>query len=158
MSVEIKGLDEVQKMLGKLQGPEMQRAAQMAGKMIGEEGKGIIATYPGPPSHPINWASVAQRKAYFAQRHKAGLPPRYTRGSDPMSQRLGASWAVKAKGWGAVLGTKVSYAPFVQSKVKQQPMHKATGWITDEETVRRLEQGGKIKKIVSDAIRKVIGI
>jgi hypothetical protein len=60
--------------------------------------KGVIKPYK-PQHKPVIWPSEKARRYYFAMRREAGLPMKYTRGSDPMSQRLQQSWTV-ARGSG----------------------------------------------------------
>jgi len=120
-------------------------------RAIAEALKGIISRYPGPVHKPIQWASPAQRTAYIAQRRAAGLGP-YRRQSDPFSQRLGPSWATQNRGNDAVVGTRVTYAPWVQDSKRQQPMHKATGWITDAEAIQK----GQEQHIEREAWDRVI--
>ena len=57
-----------------------------------------IAVYPGKSHSPVIWASEKSHRYYFAMRRQSGLPPNYTRNSDPMSQRLGPGWAVRKQG------------------------------------------------------------
>ena len=151
--IEVKGIEEIQRKLGVNLGSSLMPAF----RGVGEEVRKEVAQYPGPVSHPIQWASDKQRRAYFAQRHDKGLSPGYTRQSDPMSQRLGPSWAVEASPMRVVVGTRVGYAPYVQADEMQQPMHKATGWRTDKQAVEIVEKSGKIQQIFDRAIRFLFG-
>jgi hypothetical protein len=99
--------------------------------------------------YPIQWASEKQRRWYFA--HRAGDLP-YVRNSDADSQRLGPSWAVEAQPFGVIVGTRATYAPYVQSAENQQPMHEATGWKTDEKAAEELIAGGAVPRIIETAI------
>ena len=147
-TVEIEGLEAVQKMLAGLSGPGVDKALQRAAKKIGEEAKNKLMQYPGPSNSPVKWASKKQRAWYFAMRNKAGLDAKYTRISDPMSQKLRQSWAVKA--WGdasAIVGTRVTYAPYVQGEDDQSPQHAATGWETEADAVKDLESRNVVERI-----------
>ena len=118
-----------------------------------------IARYPGSVRYPIQWASEKQRRFYFAMRRKAGLSPQYVRGSDPMSQRLGASWTVARSGqlsW--TIGTRVTYARFVQSADSQQLFHYNTGWKTDRQAAMEFVQSGKAQQIAGMAIKGELGL
>ena len=149
LSIEVRGLDAVQRKLG----VDLQPAMRMATRAIAEIVRGKLATYPGPPRYPLRWASLKQKRAYFAMRRRAGLPLKYTRNSDPMSQRLGPSWTVADRGEiGSVVGTRVSYAKWGQDAKFQQPMHAATGWVTDEMVLREAVASGVIQKIVTQVI------
>lgn len=125
---------------------------------IGELVRNAIARYPGPVHHPIRWTSMRQRFYYRRMRAERGLPMKYTRQSDPMSQRLGPSWTVARRGDNTVVGTRVGYAPWVQSAKLQQGFHKNTGWITDKEAAERVSRSGDIARIAEQAIRKELGI
>lgn len=132
---EIHGDDALIAKLNKFH-PEVIPAATRA---IAEALKGYLATYPGPVHKPIQWASMRQKVWYTNARKQAGLGP-YRRQSDPWSQRLGPSWATANRGMDAVVGTRVTYAPWVQSDKQQQPMHKATGWVTDKQAIEKARE------------------
>jgi hypothetical protein len=153
ITVEIVGLKDIARKYNVNLEPAMS-AATFA---IGEQLRGILAKYPGPAHSPVIWENAKQRVQYFAERRRRGLPLKYTRQSDPMSQRLGPSWATAHKGkTDATVGTKVTYARWVQSAEKQYKQHKATGWITDEIAIQRLKQSGVIPKILRDAIMHAV--
>lgn len=149
--IEVKGLEEL---IAKLNGtaPKVIGGITMA---VGQLVRDAIAKYPKRGAGPVKWASAKQRTWYHAARGKAGLPLQYTRNSDPWSQRLGPSWAVER--WGqmdAAVGTRVTYAKWVQSEEFQQPMHEATGWKTDKDAVEEVRRSGAIERIVSGVIKK----
>ncbi len=155
VTIRIIGLENVQRKLSVSLGPALHTSAMAIGELI----RNVIAVYPGPVSHPIRWASEKQRRWYFAMRREKGLSPGYTRQFDAMSQRLGPSWTVAPHGaWGAVVGTRVSYAPYVQEAARQQPMHAATGWVTDVSAVAQVSRSGQIKTVIERAIRGALGI
>jgi hypothetical protein len=142
-TVELKGFDALYKKLGQRMAPHIQ-ALTMG---IGEELRKHLARYPGKVSYPIQWASE----------RKGGILP-YTRNSDMMSQRLGASWTTAARGsMDAVLGNKATYAGMVQSVEKQQPMHKKTGWITDAMAIAKVKASGVIGRLWKDTVRNLFG-
>jgi hypothetical protein len=121
--------------------------------------RGRIAEYPGPSHKPVIWRHPGERIAYLAIRRKAGLPAQYTRQTDPMSQRLGPSWAVRKEGTAAyIVGTKVTYAAQVQSAKDQHPQHKATGWKTDVQAVDELNKSGDIERAGKQALAKITGV
>lgn len=115
---------------------------------VGEQVKNRVAVYPGPPSHPPKWASRKSRAFYFAMRRDKGLPAKYTRTSDPMSQKLGQSWVVKSTADGAIVGNPAEYADLVQSEEHQTGMHAETGWITEAKAVEAVEDSGIIGQIL----------
>lgn len=148
-SIEVKGLDAL---IAKLDGtaPKVISGVTMA---IGQLVRDAMAKYPKRNAGPVKWASAKQRTWYHAARGKAGLPLRYTRNSDPWSQRLGPSWAVER--WhevDAAVGTRVTYAKWVQSDEFQQPMHEATGWKTDKQAVEEVRRSGAVERIVSQVV------
>jgi hypothetical protein len=118
-----------------------------------------IAVYPGKSHSPVIWASEKSRRYYFAMRRQGGLPPNYTRNSDPMSQRLGPGWAVRKQGTAEyIVGNKSTYATWVQSAAQQSPQHKATGWKTDEQAVDELNRSGDIERAGKQAMSKITGV
>jgi len=150
LSYEIVGLDKLVKKYGKGAKPIIRDVT----RGIGEELVKALAHYPGPVVYPVQWVSPAQRAAYFAKRRKHGLGP-YVRNSDPFSERLGPSWATEERGEvNTVVGTRVSYAPWVQSAKEQQPMHRATGWVTDEQAIEEVRASGAAERILDDALGK----
>lgn len=152
--IQIDGLDEAIRLLGKDMRPAMQAITHAVGELVRDE----IATYPGPVVRPIDWASEKQRRYYFASRRDYGLQPGYTRLSDFMSQRLKESWTTDPLGiHDAVVTSRATYAYWVQSVEGQQPFHKNTGWITDEEAVLNVEASGDIDVVVNGVLRRWLG-
>ena len=164
--VRIEGYDELKRKLGRDWEPTI-RALTLA---IGEALRNVIAVYPPKNPGPVKWASLRQKIWYFAARREAGLPAEYTRNSDPWSQRLGpgrqtmqksgdfGSWAVENTGkLDAVLESHASYAAYVQKAGMQQPMHQATGWITDEQAIANLKKSGDMEEIGAQILEKALG-
>ena len=152
VTITIEGLDKLEKMFGELQagrymGPILRQGA--------EELKKDIARYPGPPSYPLVWTK-AERISYMQMRREKGLPIKYTRSSDRMSQRLGASWTtdVAADGMSASVGTDVTYARQVQDAEYQTPMHKATGWTTVQDVAEK--RADDIVELVAAEIGRIL--
>lgn len=155
IKIDVSGIPKLIKTLGALEARKYMRAVM---RQAAEEIRGDMATYPPRnTNYPLRWKSPKQRAAYFAMRHAQGLSNRYTRQSDPMSQRLGPSWTtqVALDGMSATIGNKVTYARLVQTREMQQPMHKDTGWVTAEDVVER--RADDIVDMVGKAIDKVIG-
>jgi len=160
ITIVINGLDEAIKRFG----VDVPAVGRKAALVIGEEVRDRIARYPGPAHSPVIWASQKQRRWWFAHRREKGLPFEYTRNSDPESQRLGgsvtkdASWTVQPAKDGAVVGTRVTYAPWVQAAHKtpfggpQTAQHKATGWVTDEQVARDVESSDVCQRAVEAAL------
>ena len=152
VKLEVEGLDRVAAALTALANPEVYRAAM---RVIGEQVRARIARYPGPPKYPLRWAS---RKQAFYVRWvlRKNLGP-YVRRFDPMSQNLGQSWTVAQEGARTVVGTRTTYAPYVQSATQQQPFHADTGWVTDEQAVREVKESGVVREILVDALKNALG-
>jgi hypothetical protein len=143
----------------KLDAARYDRALGSATMACGEQLRRYLIRYPGPAHSPVIWASARSRRFYFAQRRERGLPLRYSRQSDVMSQRLKLGWVVERHGTtGAVVGTRgITYARYVQSAQHQTAQHRATGWITDEQAVAKLKQSGAIERATRMAVAKVTG-
>ena len=84
--------------------------------------KGKVNVYPGPPHHPLRWASLRQKRYVLA---RGNLP--YKRGGIG-SQRLSASWSIIGESRQATLISRATYAQYVLGPDHQQPFHKDTGW------------------------------
>ena len=155
--ITVDNLDELQKRLARLSNPAFaQQIGQRAGRKIGEQLRYYLVKYPGASHSPVIWASRKQRAWYFANRQEMGLPLEYTRTSDPMSQKLGQSWTVAATSDGAIVGTRATYAPYVQSAAQQSAQHAATGWKTDVDAVGELERSKLIERIVLAEIDSLV--
>ena len=152
LHVKVEGLDALKRKLGAAWTQPLQAGAVA----IGQEIQTVVSEYPeGEVHHPVKWASDKQRRWWFWARREAKLPPFYTRGSDAWSQKLGPSWTVRPEGQtSAVVGTKATYGPWVQSHEKQTAQHKATGWITDRAAVEKVERGGKAVRIMREVIAR----
>lgn len=152
--INIEGIDGAVRLLERNFTPVMKTITLAVGELVRDE----IATYPGPVVRPIEWASAKQRAYYFAKRREAGLKPEYTRISDPMSQRLKESWTTDHLGaHDAVVTSRATYAYWVQSAEGQQPFHKNTGWITDEEAVLNVEASGDIDNVIGQVVARWLG-
>lgn len=156
-SFRAEGFDKIQQMLARLTGPELTKAVTVAGRKIGTAIKVRLMRYPGRPSYPLRWASVKQRKWYFAARRADDLPIEYTRMSDPWSGQLKTSWDVSPFGpMGTVVRSNAPEAVWTQSSEFQTAMHRETGWPTDESVVTELDQSGVIIKTVVGEIGRLI--
>lgn len=150
--ITITGQEAVDALMRSLQPANFVKVVVRASVKIAETIKAVLAPYPGPPSHPLKWASAKSRRFYFAMRREAGLPAKYTRTSDPMSQKLGQSWVVVETPDGAILGNPSEYADLVQSDENQTAMHAATGWKTDAMAVQEIENAGIMAQVIAAEI------
>lgn len=136
----------------KLDPTRFQKAVQGGALMVAKELEGEARPYPGPVVHPIAWVSDAQRRAYFASRK--GLPPGYTRQSDPHSESLMKSWVVEPVGQtGAKLANSATYADVVIGE-RQQPFHKKTGWRKLVDVAAEFFKSGTAQKVFNKVIRE----
>lgn len=130
----------------------LRRATMEIGKLVHVE-----LTKPTPVSHsPVIWQSAKSRRYYFWLRRRYGLPLKYSRESDPMSQKLKAAWKVRRLGRNdaQVSSGAVSYAKYVQSEARQTRQHRATGWVTEATAVRNVARSGDVERVVQQAVAK----
>ena len=146
-TVTINGLEQLR---AKLSQGEWETKVKALTRGIAEDIRTRMAVTPPPVHYPIQWASAKQRRAYFAKR-KGNLP--YVRESDSWSQRLLASWTTENRDVNAVVGTIVDYAPWVQNAQQQQPMHKATGWVTDEQAIKGALDADIPRKVFEEVLK-----
>lgn len=150
-TITIQGIDALLRDLNQPLAPVLRDITFAVGEVVRSE----MAVYPGGPSSPVKWASEKSRRYYFWMRRSRGLPIRYSRNSDPMSQKLGASWTVSHLGQtDAQVAPKASYGPFVQSASMQSPQHRATGWITDEKGIANVERSGDVERVAQQIIAR----
>lgn len=154
VNIQIVGLDKI---AGKLRDAEprawMEAAMQSAAGIV----KTYLAHYPTRRAiGPGDWQSEKQRRYYHAMRREQGLPAKYTRNSDPMSQRLGPSWTtrVEARGLRGIVGNRADYARWVQDEDRQQRMHTLTGWRTVQGAVR--EKSGDVREKLAAALERIL--
>ena len=158
ISLTITGADAIIKLLGDLEGFEFLNAvAKVAASdlrdSMADDMPGAVDTMKARPK----WASKAQQRAYIASRRQAGLPLKYMRNSDPMSEQLSQGWNVKGLGVGVIgasLGAKATYGPLVMDRDSQLAMHKATGWPTIQDAAEK--HGDSVVEKIGDAIKAKI--
>jgi hypothetical protein len=151
LDVRLVGVDELLKDLGIPLDPVLKDITYAVGELVQKE----IAVYPGSSHSPVIWASERQKRYYFAMRRAAGLSPKYDRGSDPMSKQLLNAWKVSHHGaTDALVDNQTNYGPWVQNDLYQTAQHKATGWITDEQAVKKVERSGDVERVAERIIAK----
>jgi len=151
--MRIDGLDKLTRALDRFATrPAVMDTVNPALVAAGEEIRSHLVRYPRPPRYPLRWASRKQRfYVLFVLRKGLGA---YQRTTDPMSQRLQASWAVARDAGRVLVGTRATYAPYVQSAQAQQPFHADTGWTTDEQAVQRVIESGALQDNILRVIDK----
>jgi len=150
--ITMTGQEAIDALMRQLQPSNFVKVIVRASVKIGEQIKDRVAPYPGPSNSPVKWASRKSRAFYFAMRRAKGLPDKYARTSDGMSQKLGQSWVVKTTPDGAIVGNPAEYTDLVQSEENQTAQHEATGWITEVKAVEQVEQSGIIAQMLAAEI------
>ncbi len=152
---ELTGLDAITNLLSPASIASLKRAILVG---AGEVVKGYVATYPGPVSKPIKWSSEKQRRWFWWAVGRGLVEVPYRRMASASSQRLGASWAVSiASDNEGEVGSRATYARWVQGADYQTAQHKATGWVTDQEAIERAVSGNDIDEVFSQAVSGWIG-
>jgi len=155
--VTFTNFDELQAALSHLQGAGLAIVVERAGQKVGEQFKERLMKRPAPNrKYPLAWASRRQRAWYHWFRRSQGLPLKYTRGSDPMSQNSLQAWAVGKIQGGTIVGNRATYASWVQSDQYQTEMHRITGWPTDKSVDEELKRTGIIPQIVAAEIKSML--
>jgi len=155
-AVDTRELEQLQRALANLVGPGLAKFKKEATYGVAKALRTPMQTPPGPSHSPVLWASAKQRAWYFAARRKAGLPLKYSRESDPWSQRIRDRWVIQRGDDYAVLGNKAKYSVYVQSSQYQSEQHEATGWTTDEKAVERIMGDGTMRAIIESTLGKII--
>jgi len=157
VEIEVKIPDDLLKQLDPARVDRALRASTFA---VGQLVQGELQKSTPPAHRPVIWASAKARRYYFAMRRKAGLSMRYTRQSDPMSQRVQRGWTVLHHDrTDAIVRNKgVRYAKYVQSAKDLTAQHRATGWMTDVQAVNNVKRRGDVKRITEQAARKEMGL
>ncbi|MBU0495048.1 MAG: hypothetical protein KKA73_13435 [Chloroflexi bacterium] len=141
--VTYEGFDEL---IRDLEAVDYAAAGQVAAVAGAEEVRGVMTPYPPQPA-PANPDRYYVRGYGQRWKRKDG-----SEGGRQTSEQLGQSWAVEQEGTGAILGTRVSYAPPVQGAETQTGRHAATGWKTDEQAVNEVLESGVIDDMLFDAV------
>jgi hypothetical protein len=149
VTFKVEGLDKLAKKLDSIGDLKFLKAIMRA---AGETIKKHIAKYP--PASSAN-SPQGPGTSYYVR----GQGTHYERvgGGESVyktSETLGRSWttAVKDNGLTVEVGTKVSYARYVQDRDKQTWFHEARGWTTAQTVIE--EDGEKITKQVKEEIEK----
>jgi hypothetical protein len=111
--------------------------------------KSGVAEYP-PPSYANQ---PYQRRWYERNWGGKWMRADGSVGGRKTSEMLGKSWTTRVENRGrrGVLGTKVSYAPFVQDKSRQASFHAARGWKTVQDVMQ--ERAARVVEGIQLAIR-----
>ena len=155
-AIDTSDLDNLQQAMNRLSGESLVKFKGRTTYYVALAIKGVIQPYPGPANSPVKWPSEKARRHYFAMRKEAGLPMKYTRTNDPMSQRLSTSWAIIRGDTEATLGSRATYAPYVASSEYQTEQHKATGFTTDKQAAEQVMSSGVMDRIITAQIQAMV--
>ena len=148
-------LSKLQQAMNNLSGASLVRFKRNVTYFVAVAIKGVIKPYK-PQHKPVIWPSDKARRYYFAMRSEKGLPMKYKRGNDPMSQRVSQSWVIHSGTEDATLGNRATYAPYVASEEFQTEQHKATGFITDAQAAEKVVSSGVMKRIIESHIKRMM--
>jgi len=123
-TIDVSGLDVVQEAMRKLTGGEFRRRVREGTYMVGKELENVMKVYPPKPAH----------STYVRQHH------------------LEQAWNTQRTNNGAVVANSQTYARWVQSAKDQVWFHKLTGWTTDEQGVKRIEDMDIISNLMEKAL------
>ena len=123
-TIDVSGLDVVQEAMRKLSGGEFRRRVRIGAQMVGKEVENVMKQYPAKPAHST-----------------------YSR-----TGNLGRAWNTQRTNNGAVVANSQTYARWVQSAKDQVWFHKATGWLTDAQGVKRIEDMNIISNLMEKAL------
>ena len=147
--VDMDGVPALMEQL-KQAGGNMQPALEAGAQYL----KSKVATYPRERHAPQPFVSDKQRRGFFAKLKAGEIDVPYVRGSSGGSQKLGQSWRVDAAQNDVIIGTRVGYAPLVQSREDQTRYHALTGWKTAEDVAE--DDGDRAMTIVQEMILRDI--
>lgn len=103
-----------------------------------------LSREPGPPIYPIRWASLRQRRAYFATRgFGRGIP---SRRSGALLRNWSADFFGDSEGGVVTLSNPVPWMRYVQGD-RPQPFHLDTGYVQVSEVVDDFYQEASEKGI-----------
>lgn len=129
-SIEIRGVDELIRKLGKVEGVQVLEAPMR--RSVDRLQRDMADYDYVPKMQPGEWAaktSLKQKRAYWAKVKKLGKHPGRT-------TKLGQSWKTRitrsSGGLTGKIGTNRQYAPWVQSEKWQARMHRKR-WKTDQQ-------------------------
>ena len=150
--IEIKGIKSAQRALGTIAGGAYLKGVFRAGAVMMHHD---IARYPESTAAnlPKSWSSDGPNSWY-----QRGYGPKWVRkdgsvGGRKTSQTLGRSWTTSSgKTWAAV-GTRASYARYVQGADTQARFHKARGWRTDRQTLDKVSE--RVIKMIDTVIGRI---
>jgi hypothetical protein len=156
MTIKIDGIEAVSKKLRTLADFQQWAAVPMeqTTALVWDE---ISKAPPKSPGAFSRLATPRQKRAYWAKVRSGEITHREGMGyqrTNTLQRRWTSSIKKTADGVRGELGNNAPYVFFVQSDARQQPFHKASGWVTDKQALERTEP--RIEAVWRAAIRRVI--
>ena len=153
MTVEIKGLDKLQKKLGNLQNFSRWAYAPMeqAVAIIEDD----VKQYPQKRAGAFSsLATPAQKRAYWAKVRSGEIT--HGAGGYRRTGTLGRKWVSEVKnmpnGVQGVIGNNTEYAKYVHGNANQQLFHFASGWKDENRLI--MDNEAAINKVFQVAVSK----
>ncbi len=137
MTIQVEGLDSIRKKIESLGQP---RALKVPMGQAVDHLQLKMKAYPiGNQHRPQPFRSEKSRRFFFWALREGKIEVPYRRGQSPGSEKLGTSWttSVSADGRTGKVGNDASYGPLVQDRTRQTAYHKATGWNTVQDVVKK---------------------
>lgn len=150
ITVQLSGLDEILRNVDSIQKLEGLQAAMLAGAT---HMKSRVDRYP-----PASEANNPSNQRWYER----GYGPHWRRrdgsmGGRKTSEMLNREWTVATRGPSeVVLGTNVSYSPYVMDADHQAWFHKARGWKTIQQVAK--DETPTVIKFISDYMRRKFGM
>jgi len=117
--------------------------------------KGQLARYPPVRRGPQPFKTAKQRRAVFAMLKSGEIEIPYYRLSNPKSENLAGSWAMRKEYGGLrwTIGTNVSYARVVMDRKQQSQYHKTTGWKTVQGISEDPQVIGEVNRLIGRGVK-----
>jgi len=157
IAIEVKGLKELQRKLGDMQGVKAFRSVLL---VMGKKVEHYLAQYPSASeaNRPRSWTPGEDNSWY-----ERGYGSRWVRkdggiGGASTSETLGKRWTTKARKGAdeVVVGNNASYGPYVQDKEYQPAYHARRGWRTVQGVVEEYadDLAAEAAKVVDQMLAK----
>ncbi len=154
ITIQVEGLDEITKALSDVR---LRQAVETGMRGAAEIVREPLATYP--PASAANRSPGVNGYSWYER----GFGTRTVTGrAYPTSQALGRSWTTdvvtRGKTIAGVIGTTVSYGPFVHGE-KQAGFHRARGWKRTQQVVRETERKVAVflERVIANVLSRLTG-
>jgi hypothetical protein len=151
--LKLEGARELVEKLREL-GADIEDLSGQIAERVGRQIKQRLTREPPPNREPMTFVSAKQRAWFFWALEEGVIEVPYRRSVSPTSQNLSQSWTVRRRGSGAEVGTKVTYARYVQSEEDQAPRHAA--WPTDASAIEDTLKADDVDKIADRILSKAL--